>query len=386
MGTQTGILRTAPDGRLLLRSLVVRVRGQRVEATLDEGSLLVGSAATSDLCVTGPTVSRRHAELSLLTRGVRVRDLGSKNGTFYLASRIESVVVPLPAVIRVGDVELELLPRDAVDVQVVQARRLGPLVAESQAMQSALGVLTAAADTESFILLHGEPGTGKTAAALAVHALSSRGPLEVVDMRRTTAEALTRQSAAAEGGTLLLEHVELTGRSLAETLVGLLEDRERRATRGRVIATSRSDLRDEVREGTLPRELYFHLAAVRVSLPPLRERLDDVSPIVRELLIRNGAEPGDFVLPALTSTEFPGNVRELVRTVEGALAKRWGALDDVQAPRLELAPYKEAKEAFMQRYLSSLLELHEGNVSAAARDAGMARNHLTRLLQKHGLK
>ncbi len=371
----------------MLRSLVVRVRGRpELEAALDEGSLLVGSAEGSDLRVIDPTVSRRHAELSLLTRGVRVRDLGSKNGTFYLASRVESVVVPLPAVIRVGEVELELLPRDAEDAQAAQARRLGPLVAESEVMRSALGVLTAAAATDSSILLHGEPGTGKTAAALAVHEASSRGALEMVDMRRTTAEALVNAATAAEGGTFLVEHLELTGRSLAEALVALLESREREGTRGRVIATSRTDLRDEVRRGSLPRELYFHLGAVRVALPPLRDRLDDVAPIVRELLERNGAEPGDFVLPALTSTEFPGNVRELVRTVEAALAKRWGGEVDAQTPRLELAPYKEAKEAFMQRYLSSLLERSEGNVSAAAREAGMARNHLTRLLQKHGLK
>ena len=91
---ETGVLRTDGRGRLVVRTVMVRVTAgpdAGREARLESGSLFVGSSAESDLRLGDPTVSRHHAELALLSSGVRIRDLSSKNGTFYRGARIEAL-------------------------------------------------------------------------------------------------------------------------------------------------------------------------------------------------------------------------------------------------------------------------------------------------------
>ncbi len=111
----TGMLATDAGGRLVLRRVLVRVvsgSDRGAERTLEGGTLIVGSSPDAELVLHDPTVSRFHAELALVAEGVRVRDLGSTNGTFLGASRIEGAVVAAPAELRFGRTRVELLAAD----------------------------------------------------------------------------------------------------------------------------------------------------------------------------------------------------------------------------------------------------------------------------------
>lgn len=402
---QTGVLTTNAGGDVVLRRLLVRVvtgesRGR--EATLEAGTLVIGSHPDADLQVSERTVSRFHAELSLLADGVRVRDLQSRNGTFVGDSRIESVIVQPPAEVTVGKTRIELVPADLPAPEAApELTRFGSLVGRSAAMRKAFGVLESAVSLEAPVLIEGEAGTGKSAAARALHDASPRAkaPLVVYDATAPTVPFETALKRAA-GGTLVLDRLEAIGASAAHQLVSALDRRERGELDFRPIGLSRVDLRRRVEEGALRRDLYFHVAAVRVVLPPLRERREDLPVLVAELAQRLG-QPGlglgDEELAPLRHHDFRGNVRELAHLVERSLSESVASQRRSAPPPPPTAddglsdlPFKQAKEqlvdAFERRYVASLLERHDGNVSRAAQEAGLDRNYLARLARKHGLR
>jgi DNA-binding NtrC family response regulator len=174
----------------------------------------------------------------------------------------------------------------------------------------------------------------------------------------------------------------------------------------RVIAASRDDLSARVAEGTFRSDLFFRLSVLRVALPPLRARREDLPVLVSELLRRRGLEPGEVsgpLLDVLTTHDWPGNVRELRNVVDRALAlsphaHSFGELrlslasspsaEETLTVRTDLT-FADAKEqvnrAFELRYLRDVLGRCHGNLSAAAREANLDRKHLRALARKHGL-
>ncbi len=403
----TGVVGTSPGGDLVLRRVIVRVvsgkdRGREVR--LEAGTLLVGSHPDADLVLQDGTVSRYHAELALLPGGVRVRDLRSTNGTYVGDSRIEAVVVAPGTEVRLGRTRVELLPADVpIPDAPPELTSFGRLVGSSPAMRRLYGVLERVAAMDAPILVWGEPGAGKSEAARAVHERSARrsGPLVELDLRAGIApEAVGYEMERAAGGTLVLDHVDEAPGAIQDALAAALDRLDRGQYAARPIATARSDLRDRVEAGTLRRDLWFSLASVRVEVPPLRERREDLPRLVRELVQTTGYPDVGLTtaeLGALRSHDFPGNVRELRRMIEETLMTGNRASQPPPPTRaiqvtedLVQLPFKEAKErlldAFERRYLQNLLSRHEGNVSRAASDAGVDRNHLARLAKKHGLR
>jgi len=356
--------------------------------------VVIGSHPEADLVVTDVGVSRFHVELGLLPDGVRVRDLGSTNGTFVGDSRVESIVVHPTTEIRIGRTRVELV---AIDLPAPEPPPeltcFGPLVGESRAMRQVFGMLAGAAASDAPLLVEGPAGTGKSEAAAAVHRASGRrdGPFVVLDLSDPT--PLDVAVGHAQGGTLVLDRVEEMPGSRMGPLAAVLDRRERGALDFRPVALSRVDLRSRVESGALRRELYFHLAAIRVTLPPLRERREDVPVLVTALASRLGS-PGVVLseeeLAPLSAHAFEGNVRELSRLVEQLLARTGPRLQAPPPDELSELPFKEAKErlvdAFESRYVAALLARHGGNVSRAAADAGLDRNYLARLAKKHGLR
>ena len=175
----------------------------------------------------------------------------------------------------------------------------------------------------------------------------------------------------------------------------------------RILAASPSDLSVRVASGTFRPDLFYRLSVVRVTLPPLRGRREDIGPIVAEILRRRGFPEGTVSGPNLDrlyAHPFPGNVRELRNIVDRALALSPGAAsfadlrlsvsltpagDEVGlAIRTDL-PYVQAKQAILDnfevRYLRDVLARSQGNISAAARASGLDRKHLRNLLRRHGL-
>ncbi len=404
MGTE--VYGTDAGGNLVLKRVQIRVAsGPDAGATqsLAQGTLLIGTGAGADLRLTDGRVSRAHVELAMTRRGIGVRDLGSTNGTYAGTTQISAAVLQPPAVIRMGETRIEILPDDLPAPAVSEEREaFGAMVGTSRAMRSLFGLMSRVAPTDVSVLIEGEPGVGKTAAAAAIHAASPRSDTEVVVLDFAASPdpiAIDRAVQTASGGTLLLERIDLLHRDAALALLAALDAAERDGRDVRTLSTSGTDTRMLLERGALPRELFFHLAGVRIVIPPLRERPEDVSAIVRAIAA-GVHQAGDVALSAaetlrLRAHELPGNVRELRSLVEGAILT--SRMPDDGEPRYiapaaptEAASFKDAKDrvmaAFEREYLRNLLERHDDNLSAAAREAGIVRHHLLALAKKYGLR
>jgi DNA-binding NtrC family response regulator len=170
----------------------------------------------------------------------------------------------------------------------------------------------------------------------------------------------------------------------------------------RVVSATHRDLRAEVNAGTFRLDLFYRLAVVKLEVPSLRERADDI-PLLVEHFLKEAGHDGpveDLISPraldALKGHYWPGNVRELRNLVEATLAMgeapplEGGQAAPSPVAMLDERSYKDARAdalaQFERRYLGGLVERSKGNVSEAARLARMDRSHLIELLKKHGLK
>lgn len=331
----------------------------------------------------------------------------------------------------------------ARESEPTERESFGDLVGRTPAMRALFEEGAHLAQTQGSIVLLGEAGTGKDLIARAIHRESPRraGPFIVVDCGAMSSEVLeaelfgraegaTRGRAGAlelcRGGTLLLDEVadlplDLQPRlqeALATHRFTRVGGRELLPLDVRIVAASRRKLAPEVARGKFQPELYAQLAESELTLPPLRERREDL-PLLCQVLLARLAE-GEPVtlspeaLEALALHDWPGNVRELRNVLErflyalragGAGARRLGgALLSGELPAVERRSspmpessifepgisYREERArfeaAFERRYVSWLLEQHDGNISAAARAAEMDRKYLYKLARKHGLK
>ena len=393
--------------------------GAGAKARLEQGSLFVGSEpGASGLTLEDTTVSRQHAVIELLPGAVRVRDLGSTNGTTYLGARISEATVPLGGSITVGRTTLRFTPI-AESAQPISSRvELGGLYGKSVSMRRAFALLERLAPLRPTVLLRGETGTGKTTAARALHALGPKpdAPFVVFDCAAVNPNLLESElfghakgaftgaekprAGAVESaleGTLLLDEVGELLPELQPKLLRLLDQREfKRVGDGLVrkaqcqfVATTARDLEADVKAGRFRSDLYFRLAAAQVWLPALRDRREDIPELARRFAEETSHlhfELSPATLAALQSDAWPGNVRELKNAVERAVTL--GAMGE-PAERARPVNFKAAREKmlldFERDYLLALLAAQKGNVSAAARDSGLSRSQFYRLLEKHRL-
>jgi DNA-binding NtrC family response regulator len=421
--------------------VVIAGPDEGLEVALD-GVVEVGTAPSSRLPLSDPHVSREHAAFALVAGRVVVRDNGSRNGTFVGEARVREAEVPLGAVLHLG-------PTTAIAVQArwhtrevaPSARQsFGELHGRSVAMREVFAILERVAGTDVSLLVEGETGTGKELVARSVHAASARarGPYVVFDCsavpgdlaeselfghkRGAFSGAVADRAGAfqrADGGTICLDEIGELPLALQPKLLRVLETSELRSVGDdvvrkvdvRVLAATNRDLHAEVRRGQFRQDLLYRLDVVRVRLPPLRQRPDDVALLVEQLLagqIDAGEAIGGANLQALCAYAWPGNVRELRNTLRRAIAL---ATQAGRKPRFsELVfnlgpapsgpitigasfpgvaaplPYKDAKEqllaSFEREYVEALLARHAGNVSRAAAAAGLSRKHLYELMRR----
>ena len=402
------------------------------------GRLTIGKAADNDLVLSDDTVSRHHCEIVRAPDGLHVRDLESTNGTKIDGTRIREAMVTPGSVLKVGEVEVQFRPSaQRMEVLPSDKTSFGAAIGQSLAMRTIFGVLERIAPTDATVLLEGETGTGKDVLARAIWTESTRAskPFMVVDCGAVTYSLIeselfghergaftgavaTRQGAfeLADGGTVFLDEIGELPLDVQPKLLRVLETREFRrvggnrtlATNVRVIAATKRDLQREVGTGKFREDLYFRLAVVPVTVPPLRARRDDIPTLVHHML-RSSAPNGLSVPPetmaALASHEWPGNVRELRNVLERSvyMAQATGTteLGVVTLPTphatnesaFHFEPDKSYRETrarydgeFERRYVKWLLSRHSGNISAAAREAKMDRKHLHDMAKKHGLR
>jgi len=156
----------------------------------------------------------------------------------------------------------------------------------------------------------------------------------------------------------------------------------------RVIATTHRDLEGEVAAGRFRADLFFRLSVLRATVPPLRDRLEDIELLVEQQLAERGASLPKSAIVSLFNHMWPGNVRELRNAVERMLIRVDGDEElavGTQPGAEEEGSFWRGRAGWERAYLVQLMQRSGGNVSRAARDAGLARTHLYHLMKKYGV-
>ena len=297
------------------------------------------------------------------------------------------------------------------------------VIGQSEAMLKVCDRLKRIAPTPATVLLTGESGTGKEVAARAVHRMSGRcGPFVPVNCAAIAGELLeselfghvkgaytgAQQSREglfyyARGGTLFLDEVSEMPAAAQAKLLRALEERRIRPVGSeqevdvdvRVIAASNRDLKAEVAGQRFRQDLYYRLQVLEVTLPPLRERPDDIAPLVAHFMAQ--LAPGLGVPPLLLDArtlarmddyDWPGNVRELRNLVERSLILGWfdiGPEPESNGPAATVASLDETLEAVEKRHILAVLAACDGNKSEASRRLGISRKTMDRKCQAWGL-
>jgi len=314
--------------------------------------------------------------------------------------------------------------------------RFGNIIGKSKAMQEVFHIMERVAPTDLPVLIEGESGTGKELIANAIHFNSNRRNRPIISENCGAITSTLLESELfghvkgaftgairekkglfelAHRGTLFLDEVGDMDLDMQKKLLRVLEEGEIRRVGGkdvikvdvRLITATNRNLRELVQQGRFREDLFWRLNVIRIRIPPLRERKEDI-PLLAEYFLekiarerggeRKRLSPG--ALRKMLAYSWPGNVRELQHFLERAhllargpvieedevILEGVGAEAEPLTP-LDLAvrPFREAKDEFVRWYLQHALEEHGGVVSRAARSCGMSRETFHRLMRKYGL-
>ncbi|MFO0740507.1 MAG: sigma 54-interacting transcriptional regulator [Labilithrix sp.] len=398
------------------------------QVKLAQVSFTVGVGDGADLRLTDPAVSREHLRITLEPSGVRVRDPGSKNGTFLGGVRVNDVTFTGDAALTIGSTTLAFtISTDSIVLPLSSEDRFGEAIGATVVMRHLFAQLERSSKSELTVLIEGESGVGKDVLAQAIHANSPRreGPFIVADCGGIPANlieselfghergAFTGADKArkglveeANGGTLFLDEVGELPLELQPKLLRMMEQREVRPVGSnksrpvdvRIVAATNRRLAEAARAGEFRDDLFYRLAVIRVVVPALRERAEDIVPIATAMLRRLKSDP-EATIPAdfasmLMAYAWPGNVRELRNVVERYAV--FGTGEDLfmetkaqaRAAAIELStlPYHEAKKVVMDRfeeeYFPQVLDRAGGVISKAAELAGVARPSFYRMIER----
>ncbi|MPZ76143.1 MAG: response regulator [Deltaproteobacteria bacterium] len=318
------------------------------------------------------------------------------------------------------------------------------IIARSAKMRSVLDVVTRIAKLDSTVHIHGESGTGKELIAKAIHLASHRKDKPFVALNCAAlpetlleSELFGHEKGAftgavkstrglftqAHGGTLFLDEIGDMPLSTQSKVLRVLQERQFYPVGSevpievdvRVIAATNKDLEELVKKGVFRDDLFYRIHVIPIFLPPLRDRKEDIVPLVEHFLKKCSQQMKKDVkgivpegLRKLMLHEWPGNVRELENTVEYSVAMTQkeivteeyilqgksvsseaghGLAADKQSGSDDtMKPLKDARDAFERDYLVQVLSMTDGNVSQAAKLAGKYRADFYDLLKKHDLK
>ncbi len=423
---------------------------------------LIGSAPGVGIVINDPAVSRLHVEVELRGDGLWARDLGSRNGTFLEGIQIAGAKVPQGGRLRIGGTDITIVYREERrPVEMWPESRFGRLIGGSAPMRELFATLSRVAPMDAAVLIHGETGTGKELIARAIHDASARAakPFVVVDCAALPENLLdaelfghtkgaftgaigSRAGAVevADGGTVFLDEIGDLPLAMQPKLLRVLESRTvrrvgeaiHRPVDVRFVSATHRDLLTMVNAGEFREDLYFRLAVLPVTVPPLRNRREDIEALVHEFWAEGGGSGrvSPDMMRELSSRTWRGNVRELRNFVERAralgaaealaltptsptergsdaptgsspagdrssarmIAAAPAALPPPPAhekPGLFLQSFKDFREAWIdegeREYLRRLLVRHQRNVAAAAKEAEVDRTYVYRLIRKHDL-
>ncbi len=428
----------------------IEVRGGRIRVgrgdwhEVGTEPIVVGRNAACQLVVEDTKVSAVHAEFVATPTGVRLRDLGSRNGTYVGGVRVADVYLSTATKLRLGETEVQFEPLRPEKVALSHIPAFGPLVGNAPPMRAIFDRLQKVSPTDLTVLIQGETGTGKELVAQAIHLASPRAkkPFVVVDCGSIPASlaegtlfghergaftgAVDKRLSPfeeANGGTIFLDELGELPLEVQPKLLRALAERRIKSVGGssyrevdvRVLAATRRDLVRAVNANTFRSDLYFRVAQVKIEMMPLRQRVEDIPVLVRKMMKDMGDESAydrisTQTLERLMRHDWPGNVRELRNAVAVAFAlatpeeeidisAHLGALSESPAVgggggggvamNFRGRAFQDAKRDVLARferdYFASLSEEAKGNVSEMARRAGMERAHVRTYLRRHGI-
>jgi len=309
------------------------------------------------------------------------------------------------------------------------------VLGKNQKMKEIVGIIKEIAPTELTILIRGESGTGKEMLASIIHKLSKRyeGPFLRLNCaaicesimeselfgyeRGAFTGADTRKKglfSAADGGTLLLDEIAKTSLNTQAKLLGVIERKEFIPVGGispikcdvRLIIATNSNLEEEIKKGRFLADLYYRINTFSISLPPLRERREDIPLLVEHFLKKynscfgkNIKRVSPEVYNFLVEYPWPGNIRELESFVVKMVVVCKGSsitLNDIKKffphkalKKKRFLPFEEAKRSFLtsfeEKYIRELLLLSQGNIKAAAEKAGVTRAFIYQKIRKYNI-
>jgi transcriptional regulator with PAS, ATPase and Fis domain len=409
------------------------------EYTLTRPVVKVGTKNDNDLVVKDETMSRNHFEILQTKDGYLIRDLESRNGIFINGVRVKEAYLAPNSIVRAGKTEMKFVSLDETfEVVPSKKNRYAQLIGGSTAMRKIYTIIDKIASSDVTVIIEGESGTGKELVASAIHEKSKRSkkPFVVFDCSAVAENLIEselfghekgsftgatglRQGAfeLADTGSIFLDEIGELVLDLQPKLLRVLESRHIRRVGGdrllpidvRVVAATNRNLEAEVKKGGFREDLFYRLNVVPIYLPPLRKRKEDIPMLIEHFIQQhNEAHPEQPVegvtssaMEILMSHEWPGNVRELKNTISRAISLMEGTQivpDDIpERVRVPIARaeleirddlgFKDAKEqwigAFEKQYLEDMLRKNNYNISAAAKEAGIDRKSVQRLMKKY---
>ncbi|EKD51620.1 MAG: hypothetical protein ACD_62C00215G0004 [uncultured bacterium] len=429
--------------------IVISKDGNRRKFELGKKKIIrLGKKADNDIVVNDKTVSRYHSEIHFTDdNSYLVKDINSTNGTTINGMKVKEAYLSQGDLIEIGETKIEFQTYDeSVQIEPSTTNIFGDMVGKSRKMRQIFGILERISQSQATVIIEGETGTGKELVARAIHQNSPRKdkPFIVFDCSSVapnlieselfghtkgsfTGALRDRMGAfeAANGGTIVLDEIGELNLDLQPKLLRTLEQREIKRVGStnsisldvRLVSATNRNLKEEVKKGNFREDLYYRLSVVKIQVPSLRERLEDIPLLVEKILSVarfNKKQDGSFyvkrveddALKMLQRYQWPGNVRELTNILERAVSFSedgmikgahlqyvFSEVESGEEATVRLQgiamdmPFKEAKQAvveeFEKEYLQDLLQRNNGNVSKAAREAKIDRKHLRNLLIKY---
>ena len=317
---------------------------------------------------------------------------------------------------------------EALFHRLKEERRFEELIGSCPQMLKVYEVIKRISATDATALIYGESGTGKELVARAIHYRSPRQGKPFVTINcgaipenlleselfghekgSFTGAHLQRKGKfeIANGGTIFLDEIGELSPNLQVKLLRVLQEREIERVGGnvpiqldvRVIAASNKNLEEEMDKGNFRQDLYYRLGVISVSLPPLRERGDDIILLAKSFLHKFSQDYGKVIrgfspeaIRALMEYSWPGNVRELENKVKRAIIMADGNviqspdLDLKARPRLGDISLREAKERVEEEFVKEALVVNKWNISKAAAELEISRPSLYDLMAKYGIE
>lgn len=384
------------------------------------GALLFGSSYRSDIRFEDPAVSGAHGEIGVSQGQLWIRDAGSRNGIYVAGARVPQAQFLQEGSFILGRSMVQVIPGCVAEEEPLQEEPLHGIIGRSSAMLRLFRDVRRFAPLRASILIRGETGTGKELIASAIHRESSRTrapfiplnmsalPLELVDSElfghekgSFTGAINSNQGAflAAQDGTVFLDEVAEMPLAAQAKLLRTLENGEvkpvgsaqTKKIRARVISATWASLSERVSQGQFREDLFHRLAVLTITAPPLRERFGDLPLLTAHLLYAMESDVGkksltSGALSRLSCYSWPGNVRELRNVLLRAALQNpghpWIGTSQIDVAMTPFRNTPIGDEADRYREAHRILDLHQGNVSSAARTMGVARSTLRGWLSK----